>query len=351
MTVARIDLKNLTRSQLADRLPTLGLPAAAASRVFAWLQRPGSHDLADLATIKQEFRQRLAAQTVISRLEIAKREASRDGTTKYAFRLADDALIESVLIPGNGRHTLCLSSQVGCAMGCRFCLTGGLGFKRNLLPAEMVGQVLAVLAEMQDNGAAKINPRLLINNLVFMGMGEPLANYDHLLTALRILMDEQGLGFSERRVTVSTCGLVPKIHALGKDIRVNLAISLHGADDTVRDLLMPVNQTWPLAELLAACRAYPLGNKRVIFIEYILIKNINDSPRDAHRLAEILEGLPCRINLLPYNESATLPYERPDAATIEEFRAILARAGYRALVRQSRGADIQAACGQLAGQG
>ena len=350
MNKTKIDLKNLTQGQLAAFLPDWGIPAGRAREIFAWLYRTGSHDFARLTGIKREFRDRLTDHACLNRLEVAKKEQSQDGTIKYAFRLADGILIESVLIPGDGRLTLCLSSQAGCAMGCRFCLTGAMGLKRNLLPAEIVGQVMAVLEDMQENGAGQTPARALINNLVFMGMGEPLANYDNLLNGLRILMDEQGLAFTERRVSISTCGLVPKIQALGNDIKVNLAISLHGADDATRDQLMPVNRTWPLEELLAACRAFPLSKKKVILFEYILIQGVNDASRDARLLAEKLQGIPCRINLLPYNESPSLPYKCPDEKTIEEFQEILEQAGYRALIRHSRGADIKAACGQLAGQ-
>lgn len=348
----KIDLKNLTKAQLADYLPELGIPAGRARDIFSWLYRTGSQDFTKLTGIKREFRDRLIEHACLSRLEIAKKEQAQDGTIKYAFRLhPDGALIESVLIPGDGRLTLCLSSQAGCAMGCRFCLTGAMGLKRNLLPAEIVGQVLAVLEDIRKNNDGRNQPGEIINNLVFMGMGEPLANYDNVLTALRILMDPQGLSYSERRVSVSTCGLAPKIKALGNDIKVNLAISLHSADDAIRNQLMPVNRTWPLDELLAACRAFPLGKKKVIFFEYILIKGMNDSPEAARLLAEKLQGIRCRINLLPYNESASLPYKCPEEKTIEAFQEILRQAGYRTLIRQSRGADIKAACGQLAGPG
>ena len=348
---AIIDLKNLTAGQLTDFCLGLGLPAARARQLFAWLYRPGTRDFSGMRDIKQEVRALLAEHACISSLAPAQVEQSRDGTVKYAFRLHDGLLIESVLIPQNGHRTLCISSQAGCAMGCRFCLTATMGLQRNLTPAEIVNQVLAVQEHMLQGGVQRATTRQLIDNLVFMGMGEPLANYDNLLAALAILMDEHGLGFSERRVTVSTCGLVPKIKELGRDIRVNLAVSLHAADDVTRSLLMPVNRTHGLDALLDACRQYPLTGKRVIFFAYMLIKGLNDSAADARRLAEKIQGIPCRINLLTYNESEELPYQCADEPTIKAFQDVLHNAGHRTLLRNSRGTDIAAACGQLATRG
>lgn len=315
------------------------------------MQRPGVRDIAGLAAVKRETRSLLAERACISRLEPAQVERSRDGTVKFAFELDDGAIIESVLIPTDGRHTLCVSSQAGCAMGCRFCLTAGLGFLRNLSPAEIVNQVLAVQEQMIGAGIVRPTTRQLIDNLVFMGMGEPLANYDNLVAALTILMDNQGQGFSERRITVSTCGLVPGIKKLAREIRVNLAISLHAVDDAVRSSLMPVNRTYGVDELLAACREYPLAGRRIIFFECVLIAGLNDSPDDARRLAEKLQGIPCRINLLPFNEAAALPYRSSPEESVITFKEILHGAGFRVLVRNSRGADISAACGQLASRG
>ena len=347
----RPDLRGLTRAELADFLPTIGIPAGRSSQVFALLQRPGAHDLAKLSDLKRPYREKLAARARLNFLTPHAAERSADGTVKLAFRLDDGALIESVLIPtSHDRHTLCVSSQVGCAMGCRFCLTGTMGFRRNLDPAEIVNQVLAAIEYMIDQGVARSTPREYLNNLVFMGMGEPLANYANLLSALAILMDEQGLEFTERRVTVSTCGLVPRITDLGRDARVNLAISLHAADDATRDQIMPVNRTYPLASLMEALRAFPLGRKKVILIEYILLAGINDSAEDAAKLAELLQALPCRINLLPYNESEPLPFHSPAPEQVKQFQKILRDHGFLTLVRDSRGGDISAACGQLAGR-
>lgn len=346
---SKTDLRNFTRPQLADYLDSLGLPASRAPHVFSWVQRPGITDFSQMTDINRQIRDRLAEHALIGRLEVSEVETSRDGTIKYAFRLSDDEIIESVLIPVPKRYTLCISSQAGCAMGCRFCLTGAMGLKRNLRPAEIVGQVIAVMEHMINNGITRATPRELINNLVFMGMGEPLANYDNLITALAILMDRHGLEFTERRVTISTCGILPRIKELPKDARVNLAVSLHAADNDTRSLLMPINRTYGLDDLLDACRDYPLPKKKNILFAYLLVKGINDGPDDARLLADKLRGIPCRVNLLPYNESDELPYQRPDRQTVKDFQKILRDAGFRTLVRDSRGADISAACGQLAG--
>ena len=344
----KTDLRNLTAKQMAAFFAGLGLPPGRADHVFAWLFRPENTDLADLTIVKREIRELLQTNACISRMDAYQIETSADGTVKFGFHLDDGARIESVLIPGPRRHTLCLSSQVGCAMGCRFCLTGQMGLIRNLQPSEIVGQVIAVMGYLVQTGVVRSTPRELINNLVFMGMGEPLANFDHLLTALDILMDPKGLEFTERRITVSTCGLVPRITDLGRAVQVNLAISLHAADDDTRNQLMPVNRTYSIEKLLAACRDYPLPAGKVILIEYILFQGLNDSEAAAHLLAAQLRDIPCRINLMPFNESDSMPYRCPDQPTIKAFQHILRQAGFTTLVRNSRGADISAACGQLA---
>ncbi|MHB8836701.1 MAG: 23S rRNA (adenine(2503)-C(2))-methyltransferase RlmN [Candidatus Methylomirabilia bacterium] len=343
-----IDLKNLTQPQLAAFFAQVGLPASRVRHVFALVHRPGTHGFSGMKTVRREIRELLAGQARISRLEPAKVQRSTDGTVKFAFRLHDGATIESVLIPTKGRHTLCVSSQAGCAMGCRFCLTAGMGLRRNLTPAEIVNQVVAVQEHLIGPGVVRATTRQLVDNLVFMGMGEPLANYDNLIAALTILMDQQGQGFSERRVTVSTCGLVPRIRDLARDIRVNLAVSLHAADDATRSALMPVNRTHGVDNLLASCREYAAATKQVVFVEYALIAGCNDAESDAHRLAEKLRDLPCRVNLLSYNEVPNLSYRCSPETSIRAFKGILANAGFRTLVRTSRGADISAACGQLA---
>ena len=345
------DLKNLTRAQLQEYFLGVGLPASRALHVFALVHRPGTRDLSGMGTVNREIRSRLAEHAFVSGLEPAKVQRSQDGTVKFAFRLDDGATIESVLIPAEGRHTLCISSQAGCAMGCRFCLTAGMGYARNLTPAEIVNQVSAAQRHLILSGVVRATTRQLIDNLVFMGMGEPLANYGNLITALAILTDDRGLGFSERKITVSTCGLVPRMHDLGRDTGVNLAVSLHAADDATRSELMPVNRAHGVDDVLAACRSYPLAKRQVIFVEYLLIDGLNDSADDARRLAEKLQGIRCRVNLLPYNASPSLPYRCSPPGRIAAFRETLSGAGIRTLIRNSRGADIAAACGQLVSGG
>jgi 23S rRNA (adenine2503-C2)-methyltransferase len=335
------DLKNYSLAKLTETLAAMGMPAYRAKQVFAWIYRPGLPTFARMTDLSLPMRGELEEQYQISWLEPAKKELSEDGTCKYAFRLADGNVVESVLIPEEDRNTLCLSSQVGCAMGCRFCLTATMGFVRNLTAAEMVNQVCTVAEELRAK-------EQVVTNLVFMGMGEPLANFEQLVTAIDILTDNHGLAFSSRRVTVSTCGLIPRIVELGEKTRVNLAVSLHAADDEKRDQLMPVNRTYPISELLATLRDFPLPPRRRIMIEYIMIKGVNDADADAELLARKLHGISCKINLLPYNETSSLGYEPSPMERIERFREILRNHGYTALLRTSRGADISAACGQLA---
>ena len=347
MMQQKTDIRNLTKDQLRDFLVSLDLPPGRAPHLFSWLQSPGTQDFSQMTNINKKIREQLSEQAFISHLNILTKERSKDGTIKFGFALQDGAAIESVLIPTSKRHTLCISSQSGCAMGCKFCLTGTMGLKRNLTPAEITGQVLAVMEQMIKDGVQRSTPRELINNLVFMGMGEPLANYENLRTAINILVDKDGLEFTERRITISTCGIIPKIKTLPKDMRVNLAVSLHAADNNTRNLLMPVNKSYGLDELLEACRAYPLQPKKIILFAYILIQGINDTDQDAKTLAQKLRDIPCRINLLPYNESDELPYKQPETMRINAFQKILRDAGFRTIIRDSRGADISAACGQL----
>jgi 23S rRNA (adenine2503-C2)-methyltransferase len=342
----KVDLTNLSLSQLTDFLVELGLPKYRAKQIFAWLYRPHISDFSQMTDLPKELRETLAVEMVFDWPSIAAIERSKDGTVKYGFKLKDDSFVEAVLIPEETRSTLCVSSQAGCAMGCEFCLTGGMGFKRNLTPGEIVGQVVRArdwIHEMDD-------PVPELNNLVFMGMGEPLANFDNLLTTLDILTEQRGLDFSERRITVSTCGLVPKIIELGEKTKVNLAVSLHSVDDSIRSQLMPINKKYPVAELLEACRNFPMPKRKRIMFEYILIKGINDSVADAEILAAKLDGIPCKINLLPFNESKDVSFRKPSDEQIEQFQKTLWKAGYTVLVRSSRGADISAACGQLAGK-
>ena len=341
-----VDITNLSLAGLTEHLVGRGLPKYRGIQIFSWLYRPHIASFSQMTDLPKNLREALAAELVFAWPEIAEIERSKDGTVKYGFKLADSSFIESVLIPEETRSTLCVSSQVGCAMGCEFCLTGSMGFRRNLLPGEIVGQVVRVRNWIEENGGSI--PEL--NNLVFMGMGEPLANFDNLLTALDILTEQRGLDFSERRITVSTCGLADKIVELGERTKVNLAVSLHSVDDSIRSRLMPINRKYPVDELLDACRKFPMPKRKRIMFEYILIKDVNDSVDDARRLADRLKGIPCKINLLPYNENEHVAFKKPSDEQIELFQNILWDAGYTVLVRLSRGADISAACGQLAGK-
>jgi len=342
----KTDLTSLSLPLLTEFLTNLGLSKYRGIQVFSWLYKPRVTDFSQMTDLSKELQNTLASQASFNWPQIAEIERSKDGTIKYGFRLKDDNYIEAVLIPENDRNTLCVSTQVGCAMGCEFCLTGGIGFKRNLTPGEIVGQVVRIRDWLLDRADTTEG----LKNLVFMGMGEPLANFDNLIVALEILVEQRGLDFSERRITVSTCGLVPKIIELGQKTKVNLAVSLHSADDSIRSKLMPINNKYPLAELLEACRNFPMPKRKRIMFEYILIKGLNDSETDAEKLAQKLKDIPCKINLLPYNESEGLSFQRPSDKTIELFQQILWQAGYTVLVRSSRGADISAACGQLAGK-
>ncbi len=296
---------------------------------------------AQIAVLPKALRDKLKEAYYISTLTPEDVKTSEDGTEKYLFRLEDGNTIESVLIPEKGYFTLCISTQVGCAQGCNFCLTAKMGFTRNLTTSEIVNQVLAVRKRAPENDR--------LTNLVLMGMGEPLANYENTLEALRIITSRDGLGFSKRRVTLSTAGLVPRIEMLGRDIDINLAISLNAADNETRSLLMPVNNKYSLERLIKVCKSYPLPPRRRITFEYILISGINDSEDHAYKLAGLLRGIRCKINLIPFNEHPWLEFKRPDVEAILKFQKVLTDHHYTALIRESRGSDICAACGQLYG--
>ncbi|MCK5529456.1 MAG: 23S rRNA (adenine(2503)-C(2))-methyltransferase RlmN [Kiritimatiellae bacterium] len=336
------NLRDLTLPELEELAVKLDEPISRAQQLFSRLYRPLPNSFCQMHNISKKFLAKLNEVSFIGEMKLQQKETSSDGTTKYAFILTDGNIIESVLIPSNGRNTLCISSQSGCAMGCKFCLTSTMGFKRNLQPSEIVGQVLFIANELKSN---KNN---YINNIVFMGMGEPLANYDNTLKAINILQDEKGLGFSDRKITVSTCGLTPQIMELAKISGVNIAISLHAVDEETRTEIMPINKKYPLQDLLSCCSELSANQQRQILIEYILFKGINDSEADATKLAEALEGFNCKINLIPYNEHPALPYQQSTPEVASKFMDILCKAGHLTIIRHSRGSDISAACGQLA---
>lgn len=330
----------LTREQLVAWLTGKDIAAYRADQILKWiyLRQADSFDL--MTDLAKDIRKMLAQHFVIGRLEAEKIEISRDGSRKYLFKLSDGKHIESVLIPERDHYTLCVSSQVGCAQGCLFCLTATGGFERNLTRAEIIAQVRDIKNELD-------NPDQL-RNIVFMGMGEPLANYKNLVSALDTITDnDAGLRFATRRITVSTAGLVTRLKALGRDTKVNLAISLNATDNDTRSRLMPLNRKFPIEELLEACRRYPLPAGRRVTFEYILIKAINDSEADARRLAKLLQPIRCKINLIPFNRHQGCDFERPPESVIQAFYKILFDKNFTVIIRRSKGQDISAACGQL----
>lgn len=334
-----LDLKNLTPDELAALLAKMGQKAFRVKQIMRWIYARGVTDFADMTDLSKDLRETLASRATISDWLPEVVEVSCDGTRKYLFRLADGQTVETVRIPMEGeRATLCISTQVGCAMQCAFCLTGSFGLVRNLEPGEIVNQVCAALKE---------GP---INNIVLMGMGEPLHNLDNVVKALQILYFDDGFGYGARRVTLSTAGLVPQMVELGERIRVNLAVSLNATTDAVRDELMPVNRRYPLKALMAACRDYPLQGKGRITFEYILIRGVNDTLQDAKRLVGLLHGVKAKVNLIPYNEHEGSAFHAPTEANVEAFQTYLLNRDIVAIRRASKGQDISAACGQLKGK-
>ncbi|MGI9536347.1 MAG: 23S rRNA (adenine(2503)-C(2))-methyltransferase RlmN [Desulfocapsaceae bacterium] len=345
-----VDCKDLDRAGLESFAESLGQPPFRGRQIMAWLYRPGIEDFSEMTDLAKAFRTLLPEHAEISCFKEPVTDISEDGSIKFGFELADGQIIESVNIPEPDRNTLCISSQVGCAMECRFCQTGTIGFKRNLSPAEMVNQVCGVRDYLNSNRHDDLGiSKQSITNLVFMGMGEPLNNMDNLLTTIAILTDQKGLDMASRRITVSTCGIVPKMHELGELTSVNLAVSLHAVDNETRDVLMPVNRRYPIEQLLQACKDYPIQKRKRIMIEYIMLDGINDSDQEARRLASILRQIPCKINLLAYNECDGIAYRPSPKGRILAFQDILRKAHYSVFIRSSRGSDIAAACGQLAG--
>ncbi|BDV42331.1 dual-specificity RNA methyltransferase RlmN [Geotalea uraniireducens] len=334
----KVDVKGLSFEELEELLRGKGKERYRARQLFKWLYQKDAATFAEMTDLAKDLRRELEETAFISQLTPLAVEMSRDGTRKYLFQLDDGNAVESVLIPEEDRNTLCISSQVGCAMACAFCLTGTFNLTRNLTAAEIVNQVCAVKREVP------------VRNIVFMGMGEPLGNLDNVIRALKILTHDDGLQFSSRRVTVSTSGLVPEMERLGREVTVNLAVSLNATTDAVRNQLMPVNRLYPLADLLAACRRFPLPSRRKITIEYVLIRGLNDTLEDAKRLVKLLSGIPNKINLIPFNEHEGCDYRAPEQASIDQFHSYLLAKHFTVITRSSRGGDISAACGQLKGK-
>ncbi len=339
-----LNLIELERPALEAALAECGHERFRARQIFGWIYRRGATDIEAMTNLPRNLRETLASRFSLTTPRVVAREHSADGTEKFLLELADLRRIESVFIPDTPANTFCVSTQVGCAMACAFCLTGKMGLVRNLTAGEIVGQV-RVLA-----GALGLRDKPF--NIVLMGMGEPLHNYDETMKALRILSDTEGLGVPPRRVTLSTVGLLPAVERLAREpIMPNLAISLHAPTDAQRGELVPINTKYPIADIIAVCKRFPLKKRARITFEYVLLAGVNDRPEDARNLAKLLAGVKSKVNLIPLNAAAGIPYDRPSDETIDRFAKILAERGLTVSVRKSRGRDIRAACGQLIVEG
>jgi len=346
---ARADLRSLRREEVDALVARLGEKPYRARQIFRWLHRKGAASLDEMTDLPAALRARLGAESSLEALSRAEERRSTDGTIKWTWRTADGKLVESVYMPEPGRKTLCLSTQAGCAVGCTFCMTGTMGLSRNLTSGEILDQVARANLRLLELGEGT-GPRPL-TNLVFMGMGEPLHNYENVKAAIDVLLSEDGPNFSNRHVTVSTAGVVPEMRRFGEETDVKLAVSLNATTDEVRSAIMPLNRRWPIAELLAACRDFPMKKGRRITFEYVLLGGVNDSDEDAARLSRLLKGIPAKVNLIPYNENPGLGFRAPAPERVESFRDRLVGANVTAVVRRNRGRDIAAACGQLAAEG
>ena len=343
---AKSNLVGLSRLELAKKLSDLGLAKFRAGQVWHWIYHKGTTSFSEMTTLSKSVREDLKKNVEISRPVISQEQCSVDGTIKWLLRFADGAEAETVFIPEKERGTLCISSQIGCTLTCSFCHTGTQRLVRNLEPSELVGQVMVALDSLEAWPSAQ--PGRPITSIVLMGMGEPLYNLDNVIKALHIIMDNEGISISKRRITLSTSGIVPEINKCGLETGVNLAISLHAVTDSVRDILVPINKKYPIKELLDACRKYPgVNNARRITFEYVMLKGLNDSIDDARALVKLMEGIPAKINLIPFNPWPGSPYECSGSREIQQFAEIVLAAGYPSPVRAPRGSDILAACGQL----
>jgi 23S rRNA (adenine2503-C2)-methyltransferase len=346
ISAARRNLVGLGRADLAEEMAGFGAEPFRARQLWHWIYHRGATDFAAMTNLAKSFRERLTEHYELRRPQVAAALTSHDGTRKWLLRFADGQEVETVHIPEADRGTLCVSSQVGCTLNCTFCHTGTQRLVRNLGAAEIVGQVLLARDALGEWPSPQEDRQ--ITNIVLMGMGEPLYNFDNVAAALKIVVDPEGLAISRRKITLSTAGVVPMIARCGVEIGVNLAISLHAVTDELRDQLVPLNKKYPLAELLDACRNYPgSSNARRITFEYVMLKGVNDSPAEARELVRLLKGIPAKVNLIPFNPWPGAPYECSTDAAIAGFSDIVFAAGYSAPVRTPRGRDILAACGQL----
>ena len=348
------NLVGMTRDAMRDALIAAGTPEKQAKmrvgQIWQWIYHWGIRDFAKMTNLAKDYRAMLADNFVVAVPEVVTRQVSGDGTRKYLVRIAGGHEVEVVYIPETDRGTLCISSQVGCTLTCSFCHTGTQKLVRNLTAAEIIGQVLVArddLGEWPVQGTPKDEVRLL-SNIVLMGMGEPLYNFENVRDAMKIAMDPDGIQLSRRRITLSTSGVVPEIARTAQEIGCQLAISFHATTDEVRDKLVPINKRWPLADLLDALRTYPkVSNSERITFEYVMLDGVNDSDADAHRLIKLIDGIPAKINLIPFNEWPGAPYKRSSNNRIRAFADIIYKAGYASPIRTPRGEDIMAACGQL----
>lgn len=351
-----VNIVGLTRAQLRDALIGVGVKEKQAkmrvNQIWQWVYHWGVRDFAVMTNLAKDFRATLAEHFVIALPEVVSKHVSADGTRKYLVRIAGGHEVEVVYIPETDRGTLCISSQVGCTLTCSFCHTGTQKLVRNLTAGEIVGQVMLARDDLGEwpepgQGTGENGPRLL-SNIVLMGMGEPLYNFENVRDAMKIAMDGEGIALSRRRITLSTSGVVPEIARTAEEIGCQLAVSFHATTDEVRDKLVPINKRWNIEELLGALAEYPkVSNSERITFEYVMLKGVNDSDEDARRLVKLIKGIPAKINLIPFNEWPGAPYERSDWDRIEKFADIVYKAGYASPIRTPRGEDIMAACGQL----
>ena len=346
----RINLLGLTRQQLETFFVDLGEKRFRAQQVMKWIHHRGVRDFYQMTDLSQALRERLAQIADVTPPRIAEQHDSQDGTRKWAIAVEGGSLVEAVLIPEGDRATLCVSSQVGCSLDCTFCSTGKQGFQRDLTAAEIIGQVWLAIDSYNAWQAGKGR---VVTNVVMMGMGEPLLNFDNVVSAMSLMCDDLAYGLSKRKVTLSTSGVVPNLDRLAEWSDVSLAVSLHAPNDTLRDEIVPINRKYPIAKLLESARAYieaQPDKKRVVTIEYTLLAGVNDSVAQAHELAELLRDYPCKINLIPFNDFPNSGYTRPSGNAVSRFWQVLTDAGFVVTVRTTRGDDIDAACGQLVGE-
>ena len=347
---AKVNLLGLSRQQLEDFFTDLGEKRFRAEQVMKWIHHQGVIDFADMSNLGKGLREKLGSLATITPPEIADQQDSADGTRKWAIRVTGGALVEAVLIPEAGRATLCVSSQVGCSLDCKFCSTGKQGFERDLTAAEIIGQVWLAINSYDgwQSGKGRI-----VTNVVMMGMGEPLLNFDNVVSAMSLMTDDLAYGLSKRKVTLSTSGVVPALDRLAEFSDVSLAVSLHAPNDEIRNQIVPINRRYPIQQLLQSAKSYidaQSDRKRVVTIEYTLLAGVNDQPEHARELSTLLKDFPCKINLIPFNHFPNSGFERPSGNAVSRFWQVLVDAGFIVTVRSTRGDDIDAACGQLVGE-